>query len=44
MTFARGDIILPAGYTPEIDRDVLAAHTIASEHHRAPVAPVRAAE
>lgn len=44
MTFERGDLILPAGYAPELDRHVLAAHTIASAHYGASAASMRAAD
>jgi hypothetical protein len=31
LHFADGNLMLPAGYTPEIDRTILAAHEIARE-------------
>ena len=44
MRFEQGEMILPAGYAPVVDRDVLAAYTVKSERYAAPATPVRAAE
>ena len=44
MRFEKGELILPAGYTPEIDRATLDAFTVKSERFAPAVSPVRAAE
>jgi L-alanine-DL-glutamate epimerase-like enolase superfamily enzyme len=36
LRFADGALQLDAGFTPEIDRDALGAHTLAVEHLKAP--------
>ena len=43
MRFEKGDLLLPAGYVPRVDRGILDAFTVKSERFAAPVAPVRAA-
>lgn len=43
MRFEKGEMILPAGYVPKVDRDLLATHTVRSERYAIP-ASVRAAE
>lgn len=44
MRWEKGELILPAGYAPEIDREMLAAVTVKSERFAPAVSPVRAAE
>jgi len=44
MGFEKGEMILPAGYVPVIDRKALAAYTVKSERYAAPASSVRAAE
>ena len=44
MTFEKGDLLLPAGYTPRIDRATLKDFTVKSERFGKPSAAVRAAE
>jgi L-alanine-DL-glutamate epimerase-like enolase superfamily enzyme len=36
LEFDNGAVIIPAGFVPEIDRDVLAAHTVTSERFTSP--------
>lgn len=43
MRFEKGEMILPAGYVPAVDRAVLKAHTVKSERFSAP-SSARAAE
>ena len=44
MRFERGELILPAGYVPRMDRAALSANTISKERYSAPVVSVRAPE
>jgi L-alanine-DL-glutamate epimerase-like enolase superfamily enzyme len=44
MSFEKGEMILPAGYVPVVDRKILAAYTVKSERYAAASSAVRAAE
>jgi hypothetical protein len=37
LQFDEGHLIVPAGYTPEIDRNALARHQVAEERYAAPM-------